>query len=446
MIGMLRKLLLAALLAPQPAHAGAAAPGLDVAISAAPGADVLRLALPAAALAATRTPGLADVRIADRTGALLPMALLTPRPAAKQQSQTDLPALPILGRPGALRVTGLSIRIAESAPGSTATDGSARVAGVVGTLEPGVRPVVLGTLFDTRRIVDAVQSLRLDADLPAMQPITIILDASADLQHWDTLAEQRIYRAAAASDATVIALPGVLLNGRYLRVRWQADTPLIGPVIIRSGRLITARQQRPALLRVATRGAIADGPHALLLALPTALPLAAIALMPAHTSVLVPVRIFGRADREQPWAELGSGRMARLRSGTADPVALQPGAISQIRIVADARTAGFTSVPQITLLFKPVDLAFVASGRPPYRLIVAAPQFGTRSPWLPADALVATPDREVDLPVATLAATTPMLDVTPATNGLPRRVLLLWAILLAGAALMAWMAIRLIRR
>ena len=44
--------------------------------------------------------------------------------------------------------------------------------------------------------------------------------------------------------------------------------------------------------------------------------------------------------------------------------------MTSFRVEADSRTAGFSAVPKLDLLFDPVELLVALSGTPPYRLAV----------------------------------------------------------------------------
>ena len=93
--------------------------------------------------------------------------------------------------------------------------------------------------------------------------------------------------------------------------------------------------------------------------------------------MLVPVRVLGRNDRSQPWTVLantvvyrltnlaGNGRPAEQVNG---PVELQGTSMREIRIEADAKTAGFAAAPDVALQFSPVQVVFLAGGPAPLTL------------------------------------------------------------------------------
>lgn len=409
-------------------------------VTAAAGAGVQRLEVPAPALAASRRTGLADLRIFDSRGQALPMARLAV-PATSVRGAVPLAALPILGRPGALRVTGMALTIDDR-------DGT-RVARIDGTVDPAAT-VVLGNLFDTRAVRLPAAALQLDAEVPIGQPVLMIVESSPDLKRWQPLAEAMVYRAATDAALAPIDLGGASIEKRYLRLRWRAEAPLVGPVKVRSATLLTtvaaaaAPSHRIAVTDFETR----DG-HQLLLAVPFATPVAAIDIVPAAVGMLAPVTIYGRENSEAAWTRLGAATVFRLREGGAirqsPPVSLAPGPTAQLRIVADARTAGFAAPPALALLVAPQWLAFVASGAPPYALAVG--NAGAPAAWLPPASLLPDPRRLQSLPLATVATGDVPVTIAATPEGRwPARRLWLWAILGLGTAALAAMVVMLRRK
>ncbi len=425
------------LLAPAGAMAAPADFAVRLPVTAAPGAGVQRLQVPASALAAARDADLADLRIFDSRGQALPMARLV-MPGASVRGEVPLAALPILGRPGALRVTGMALTIDDRA--------GTRVARIDGTALPAAT-MVLGNLFDTRGVTLPAAALRLDAEVPVGQPVLLILETSIDLKRWEPLTEAMAYRATAAAALAPIDLAGADLEKRYLRLRWRTESPLIGPVTVRGATLFTRAAAAPAALhRITVTDFETRGAHELLLTVPFATPLAAIDIVPAGVGMLAPVTIYGRDNSEAAWTRLAAATVFRLAEGGAirqsPAVPLAPGPTAQLRIVADARTTGFTAPPALALLVAPQWLAFVASGAPPYQLVVGKPD--TPATWLPPASLLPDGRQAQSLPLATVAGGVAPVAVAATPEGRwPARRLWLWAILGLGTAALAAMVLRL---
>ena len=437
---MMRLLAIAALLAGPALAETPADYAVRLPVATVAGAALQRLAVPAAALVAVQEAGLADLRVFNGAGVAVPMALSDGLGRSGRQT-IALPALPILGRPGVLQLSGVTVAIDA--------DRTARVASVAGTVSGG-ETVVLGVLFDTRAVALPAASLQLDADLPAMQPVTFTVEASEDLKHWQPVAEKTLYRAAAPPvGGEAIALDGAALKDRYLRLRWSADAPLVAPVTVRAATLaLTTAADRLPQPRVSIVRPHAEGGRVLTFALPFAVAPVSLDIGLPGQADLLPVRIYGRNDREQPWTQIGAGTLFRIKARHNDPISLSGPAYRTIKVEADAGTPGFAGTPAIALAFAPVEIVFLANGQPPYTL--AAGRKGATSSALPLATLI--PDYRAGsveaLPAATVAeaATIPALVDATASAGLSARTMALWAIILVGTATLAYMVRRLMRR
>lgn len=396
------------------------------------GASVQRLAIPAEILVASETPDLADVRVFDARGRAMPIARA---PASPPPPRRDaLRPLPIVGADDALDITGLSLQLDAA--------GQARVARIDGSVRRDAGgSVLLGALFDARAITGAARNLALDAALPAAQPITFTIAASPDLKDWRTIAEQVVYRAPEGGDRPVaVSLGGAALAHDYLRLTWRGATRLLSPVTIHGATLLTsggdaATTTVDATLPKGSGGAAID------LALRFATPLATIRIVPGGDDVIVPVRVLGRDDREQPWTPLGEGIATRVAAGR--DIVLTGGAFRLLRIEAERPAASFTATPAIRLGFAPRAILFVAAGQPPYTL--AAGQAGAADPYLPSATIAAEANSPPpDAQLATAERFVVPLDLAGDAAG--RRRTILWAILALATALLAAMAWRLSRR
>ncbi len=396
-----------------------------VPIVVAAGSAVQRLAMPAAVLAASRTANLSDVRVFDATGRPMPIARAAP--AAGLARHYELSALPILGAADALRVTGVSVRLDGA--------GNARVAQVDGT--PSGRPteaIMLGVLFDTRAVAGRADTLTLDADVPRAQPVTFTVEASADLKDWQSLGEQVVYRTAGTAEIA-IKLGSAVLDDDYLRVTWRAASQLLAPVTIRKAALLMQPAASASVSIAAPLPPFADA-HAVEFEWPSASAIDTLEIIPTGNDVIVPVRVFGRDDREQPWTLIGSGTAARATPSRG--ITLNGRAYRTVRIEADRRSTGFTSPPAVRLGFSSRAILFLAAGKPPY--ILTSGRADAPDVYLPVSALMSQASGG-PVPSATTAAAEFMLRLAPVKDATSvRRQTLLWGLLLAATALLAAMA------
>ncbi len=444
-----------------------AAYAIRIPVALAADAPLQRVALPAEVLVRLQNPGYADVRLFNGAGQPVPMALAGVAAAPAPEASVVLPAYPILGSAtmattaGSAPLEGLSLRIEERQ--------GQRVVQIdtPGTAGAQAAQVVRGALLDARGLQQPVARMALDADLPAGQPVTFQVQASQDLKTWRPLAETVLYRADAA---TTPAAPGRLgaeqidlhranLQGHYLRVTWgDAAVTLRGATLVTTHSAV-ARERVSARLAVPPQAQ----PRELVLALPFATPVAALAITPPGSNVLIPVRVLGRNHREQPWSSLASAVVYKMATGgkeqASGPIELGGASVREFKIEADSKTPGFAAAPEVALQFEPVQLVFLASGQGPFTLAAGLPgATAAASAFLPLASLVPgyQPQQENSLPLAQvdvaraditggLPAGGALVPAAAVSSGVSLRSAVLWGVLVAGVAalaLMAWLLLR----
>ncbi len=444
-----------------------AAYAIRIPVALAADAPLQRVALPAEVLVRLQNPGYADVRLFNGAGQPVPMALAGVAAAPAPEASVVLPAYPILGSAtmattaGSAPLEGLSLRIEERQ--------GQRVVQIdtPGTAGAQAAQVVRGALLDARGLQQPVARMALDADLPAGQPVTFQVQASQDLKTWRPLAETVLYRADAA---TTPAAPGRLgaeqidlhranLQGHYLRVTWgDAAVTLRGATLVTTHSAV-ARERVSARLAVPPQAQ----PRELVLALPFATPVAALAITPPGSNVLIPVRVLGRNHREQPWSSLASAVVYKMATGgkeqASGPIELGGASVREFKIEADSKTPGFAAAPEVALQFEPVQLVFLASGQGPFTLAAGLTgATGAASAFLPLASLVPgyQPQQENSLPLAQVdvaraditggpPAGGALVPAAAVSSGVSLRSAVLGGVLVAGVAalaLMAWLLLR----
>lgn len=425
-------------------------------VTPAPDAPLQRLLLPAEALVRLQNAGYADLRLFNAAGQPVPMALASvPTQTSTQENSVKLPAYPILGAEGAgvAGLEGLSLRIEERQGRRVVQLNSSG-----GTTTAAVGPQkVLGALLDARKLKDPVAAMTLDADLPVGQPVSFNVQASKDLKSWRPLADTVLYRADASAPAaslgnTRLDLSMAELKDHYLRITWGAAA-----VTVRGATLLTS-QSTALRQRVSASMAapVLTNAHELVFALPFSTPVAALKITPQGSNVLVPIRVLGRNNREQPWALMATTVVYRLgaagKEQASGPVEIGGASVREVKIEADAKTPGFAAAPEIALQFEPAQVVFLASGQGPFTLAAGlAGQAGAAGAFLPMASLIPNykAAQENTLPLA--QADVSRADVTGGSQGgplvaaqppggMPTRSLVLWGILLLGVLALAGMA------
>lgn len=413
-----------------------------------------RVTLPAQVMVALQTPDYRDLRIFDANGQAMPMALTRLPSTQSQQQRMSLPAYPILGTTTAGAAQAFSLRVEES--------GSKRVLQIDASGQPisGANKVV-GALLDARAITHAAVAVDLQVEIPNAQPIAFLLQASKNLQTWQTLADAVLYRVEGAQIATSNRLnfASFVVKDHYLRITWRDTLGGEVPVTVQGATLITAASQLRAPQVSATVAATHASAHDISFALPFATPLAALEIVPVGSNVLAPVRVFGRNDRSQGWRVLISGVVYQLeRAGQvqrSDRLDLGSASVREIKVEVDAKTPGFVSPPAINVWFEPTQIVFLASGNAPYTLAAGLGNSASgASAYLPMQSLIPGYESGVEnkLPLVTAAISldaaghaTPVIAAAPLSRFPPVRTLVLWGVLVAGAlalALMAWVLMK----
>lgn len=420
-------------------------------------AGLVRLPLPAEALARLQARDAADLRVFDAKGAPVAFAFATPpqAAAAPRRETAAFRALPLYAAPAgtaAPRGT-LQMRVQQNGPQQ-----SVWVQLGEGTADAAKSPAqrLPAALFDTRAQKEAVSGFVVRATLPANVPVAFTLSSSPDLANWTPLPVRgRLYRfegeSAPANDRLELAAPAQLQD-RYLRLDWTGQE---GIAVASVSALLAgppAQRERPALTLPA---GTADGPNALEWQLGFATPIAQLELTTARDNTLLPVRLLGRNQPSEPWRIVASTLVYRL--GAAGQESTNPAAVPvqpSMRWLRVESTHGtrLEGVPlQARVLFEPVEVVFAAGSAGPYQ--VAAGRSATPPAALPIGMLAATTTAKVEnLPVARIAST--QVAAGPATGwwtpwlprGVDNKTAGLWAVLLAGVALLGAVAWSLLRQ
>ncbi len=391
-------------------------------------APVQRLDLPAGILAALQSADGTDVRLFDRNGRVLPMARGTP--VSGPVLRRPISVLPILGSADTLDITGVSLTLDG--------EGRAQVVGVNGRPVDRGGAVTLGALLDARPLTGSGRALELSLQSPAGQPVTLDVDASADLKTWRPVAEQVAYQSGETALQLSLPLADLPLDRTWLRVSWSASSRLLSPVAVRGAAVLVSPGGGAAAPTIGAIVALSADRHVIEAALPFATPLTGLAVEPAENAI-VPIRILGRADSEQPWRLLGTGTAARVAGETRGGIMPISGAgVGQLRIQADARTDGFAEAPALTLRFAPATIVFATGPEP---LTLAAGKMEGDDRFLPLPAVLNTREESDTLPVASVIFNEQQpLQLTASPDGMNARRWLLWGVLLLATSFLGWIA------
>jgi hypothetical protein len=428
-------------------------------------APFVELALPATAYARSRRQGndaggMRDLRIVDSRDERVPFAWLAPRAGEARASESlrDAVLYPLPARPTAdgswrspidIVVEGERINVRRLAARGTTIDGATRSGGW------------LIDLGERKPAVPAPDQLRLVWSGPTEFSAAFDIATSDDLRNWRARGVGQVLALQSASGS--LTQPNVLLpagGGRFVRLVW-ADAAT-APVLTGASAVTTQRDtvtlDAPAELTfegtapakdtkepnpAAARGVDFD--------LGGALPLAGIELQWTAGTHVAPVRAWGRNRADEPWRELGSAVFYRLdRQGavSSSPTWALHANVRYLRLVPDERAAALDPAQlRLRVQAELAHLVFATQGQPPYRVQIGSADASAAA--LPIAALVPLTEERSRFGAATLGDWTEIAAAARRDDAKQReaalRPWLLWAVLIGGVALLAFMVWRLTR-
>ncbi len=339
---------------------------------------VVGFRLPQAVYLHSRSAVLADLRVFDATGAKPPFALYMPKPQTRTQQQSwPVKRFPVLASRGrAMDSIALDIK--------TGTDGSLLSV----KTKPGKNPQpsegqeLAGLVLDVGKPAGAALPLigALRFKLPATRQAysaQVWLEVSDDLNHWETVGAAELSWLVNAQETLANdRLEFAPRSFRYARLSWRGGEPLDFAEITAENVEQTA--DAPTLERLALQPEAGKKPEDWVYRAGIAIPVESIDLRFSEPNVVLPVAI--GTYRELPAKKLGqssewlfqpltqhvfyqiSANGGPRRSGEW-PLPLSHYAEWVVRPQAPT-----TSRPELSLIWQPATLVFLAGGQAPYTL------------------------------------------------------------------------------
>lgn len=402
-----------------------------------------RLEIPMALHFAAKYGDLRDVRVFNAEGQTLAYALVAGQAESPGNQQEHMvKRFPLYAEQGS-DSTAPNLRVQRSSGGTLIE--------LLDDADNPPRPALLrGWLLDASALEDPLVQLRLDWDSAEDGFQRFSIEASDDLKTWQSWGSGQLARLSFAGERVEqrqVELPG--RKARYLRLLWQS--PQQAPQLTAAS--LQSQQSAPAPLvwsqpLVATRSE--DGQYQW--QLPLALPLQRLHVELSQANSLAPIRVSARSEAKGAWRPLAQGLLYRLPENGVevrqDELPLPGWAVQQLRVQVDERGGGLGSEPpQIKVAVRATQLVFLQRGSPPYRLVLG--RAGGESAALPLATLIPgyQPQRlrllgtaEVQLPAGGNAQQAQAVS----RNDWERWGL--WLVLMLGVALLALMAVSLLRR
>jgi len=423
-----------------------------------PHAQFVELALTASAYAKSESPALDDLRIVDARDARIPYAFLPPRAEARRDERRKAAMLyPLPARPAAdgswpapvdITLDGNRVRVRRANAGQPIAS-SARSGGWVADL-------------GTRTPDEPVPTwLRLHWSGPAEFSAGYRLETSDDLRTWRPAGGGQVL--ALASAAGPLTQPDVALPdapGRFMRLVWT--DPGAAPQVDGAEAVVDARRRvaidPPTELVATGQPALPDAREpkpptgALVFDLGGALPLVSIELRFASGTHVAPVRLQARERADEAWRDVGAAVFYRIErdgaAATAPPLELSTRA-RWVRVLPDPRAGALDAkATSLAVRAQLARIVFPMQGEPPYALLGGIAHASPAA--LPATTLVPALESERPRFGAASVGAWAQDEAAARRAEADRRAAewrprLLWAVLLAGVAALAFMVWRLAR-
>lgn len=408
-----------------------------------------RVALTADVVRHSQSPELADLRVYNAAGELVPFALTAPLADEPRTTPVALAVYPVTARVLAAAAAGGRLAIRSHGTSTTVI--------IDGASEASSAPVdrVAAYLLDARGVRELGVAVELDARFAGAQLVPITVEASRDLKTWQPLAlGEPVYRLgdgdAQATRTSVRFVRAEPLEGQFLRLTWPAATTfaLFGATVA----TIPAERTPPPDVRLDLDGPVRVETQAFEWQVPTRVGITALEVRPTQANVVAPVTVFGRPGAGAPWLAIGRGVVYRIGIGGVDnlspPLPVQPGSYHAIKLVPDVGGA-LGDAPAAAVRLPSRELLFLARGGP---FALAVGNASARRTALAPATLIPDYRPEVVRTFATATLGPAHVDAgriasPPRTLlGVDSRTALLWAILLGAVALLAGFALSLLRK
>lgn len=408
-----------------------------------------RVALTADVVRHSQSAGLADLRVYNAAGELVPFALTAPLADEPRTTPVALAVYPVTARVLAAAAAGGRLAIRSHGTSTTVI--------IDGTSEASSAPVdrIAAYVLDARGVRELGVAVEIDARFAGAQLVPITVEASRDLKTWHPLAVgEPVYRLgvgdAQATRTSVRFARAEPLQGQFLRLTWPEATPftLVGATVA----TVPSEQTPPPDLRLDLDAPLRTEARAFEWQVPTLVGITALEVRPTQVNVVAPVTVFGRPGVGKPWLSIGRGVVYRIGTGGIDtvspPLRVQPGSYHAIKLVPDAGGA-LGDVPVAAVRVPPRELLFLARGGP---FTLAVGNANARPTALAPATLIPDYRPEAVRTFATATLGPAQVDAgriasPPRTLlGVDSRIALLWAILLGAVALLAGFALSLSRK
>ncbi len=426
--------------APQDFASGVQITGADT------GQPLYRIDLPVDALYGTAWPDLRDLRVFNGQGEAVPFWLLRPeRPTSQEQSVAlrifPLPAKTETGSEGKLVVRTDRQQIELTLPGGETEEHRTAATYLLELEQDDSRPALARLRFDWKR-----------TDTNWQGRVTVL--GSNDLSDWEMVGAGTL--ADLKSDQSGLRISEITLSHyrtkwRYWLVRFDDSS---APTLASVAGIHAEQVAKIAPLALSMSGQRIS-PTEYEFALPQALPLAGLRIELPVMNAVANVELATRSAEKHAWSPLGASTLYRFNGDgerqTQGDITADERIVQALRIVVKGAGWG-DGLPQIQALVEPRIVVFNARGKEPFILAWGARAVSTTAAMPPDQIPGHANGKSIeDIPFASIGEAVKLggPERLTAQSATERRAgwqkIALWVVLVAGAAALAWLALRLIR-
>ncbi|MGH9347361.1 MAG: DUF3999 domain-containing protein [Vicinamibacterales bacterium] len=407
------------------------------------GGSVFRLLLPDDVYETVTRPDLGDIRVLNAAGDAVPHTLRqAPRPADPQAEWRSVPSFPM-----------------SEAPAGTAAKTHVRIGAGGAVLEvtndASVGKAITGYLVDTSALNEPITSMSLSWQAPQDETFLarVAVQSSDDLDRWQTVvpsaALAQLRRDAYTLMQSEIELLARGERAKYFRLTWPKELAAVTLTSVRV-RLRTAAAQRETRWKALTAERV-EAPGAARYDTRAVLPIEYLDIEFLDPIDAASVTLRSRATPSSQWVMRHTGVFYALKESDTT-IRSSPAHVARTTdrywTIETTREGGWKRerAPRLTVGWHPHELLFLAQGAPPYTLVYGSARIGPTD--APVDVLLATlsdADRAERVRLATLGEARSLGGEAALTPPTPVRRTVLWAVLVAAVAALAFVAIRLFR-
>ena len=414
-------------------------------INADAGDALYEIAIPASVYSGVTRADLGDIRVFNGQGEVVPYAL-RPRPPARVESgaAVNLPVFPFYGESGE-RLEDLHVRVEKSGGGA--------IVSVRGKANVGAPKISLrGYLLDASGLQRPARALVLDWTNSAEGYVgKVRVDGSNDFSVWQPLAHDaalvRLSFGGQRLERNRVELGGV--KYRYLRISWAENQKPLESLSASAEPAASALPVQRLWQQISGKLSGKAGEYIYDLGGPYPFDRLRVELPELNT--VAQVQILSRAKTEQEWRPMARAVAYRLRDGdgevTSPEIDVNSSGERYWLLRIDQKGGGIgAGVPAIQIGWTPQKLVFAARGNGPFQIVYGSA--AAKPAAYPIESLIPGYKTDAEFKVRPASLGAPITLAGQARLRPPRdyKTWALWASLILGVLILAWMASRLVRQ